>query len=106
MKAGVKGEDHSAPRASTSGDWHELSRVLMRFLASQRGRVAVLTLKRLQRAGFKHPRNLSGFYAVLRELFLLNGLPDPLGRGTWRLVREEHDPVRFVLFLAGDESEG
>jgi hypothetical protein len=81
----------------------EILSALGRVLAEQQGTGALLSFRKLVRAGLRY--RMPTVVSPLLEQLLKAGVPDPLGRGVWRLryVRRNGNRKRYYLSLRGAE---
>jgi len=84
----------------------EILSALNKVLSEQRGSGALITLNKLVRAGLRY-RMPTVVSPLLEELFKV-GVPDPLGRGTWKLryVRRNGNRKRYYLALTRTDGGG
>ena len=84
----------------------EILRVLGRVLAEQQGTGVLITLRKLAQAGLRY--RMPTVVSPLLEQLLREGVPDPLGRGVWRLryVRRNGNRKRYYLSLRRGTGDG
>jgi len=84
----------------------EILNALNKVLSEQRGSGALITLNKLVRAGLRY--RMPTAVSPLLEQLLREGVPDPLGRGVWRLryVRRNGNRKRYYLSLRRGTGDG
>jgi hypothetical protein len=82
----------------------QLLGALASILSQQLGTEALVTYRRLTRAGYRGEPARTSF---LVETLLKAGFPDPLGRGTWKLHRVARNGHRkkFYAVLMREDGE-
>jgi len=84
----------------------EILSALNKVLSEQMGSGALITLNKLVRAGLRY--RMPTVVSPLLEQLLREGVPDPLGRGVWRLryVRRNGNRKRYYLSLRRGTGDG